>query len=96
MEIILLGIAVVMQLQIRCSEMAGPFDMDTVAAVLHLNVVKSDIVTARFFASGRVAGAVEKQANLISAQILTVRALIKRTNQFYVGDRQMIDRRGDE
>ena len=65
MKIVLLSVAIVMQLQIRRHDMTGAFDMDPIAAVLHLNVLKSNIITAGFFTGGRVSAAVKKETNTL-------------------------------
>ena len=84
MKIVLLSVAIVMQLQIRRRDMTGAFDMDPIAAVLHFNVLKSNIITAGFFTGGRVSAAVKKETNLIIPQILTVRPLVNGADQFHI------------
>lgn len=84
MKIVLFGVAVVMQLQVCRRDTTGAFNVDPVAAVLHLNILQGDITAAGFFTDSWVPTAVKKEANLIISQILAVNMLVNGADQFHI------------
>ncbi|BBE78082.1 hypothetical protein MRY16398_31380 [Phytobacter sp. MRY16-398] len=91
MKVVFLCIAIVMQFQINGSDMTCTLDMNTVATVFHLNLSEEDIVTTGMLAGCRVARAVKEYADVIVTQILTLRILVNRSDNFNVLDTDIAD-----
>ncbi len=81
MKIVLFGVAVVMQLQVCRRYTTDAFQVDPVAAVLHLNILQGDITATGFFTGRRIPTTVKEESYLMVSPILTVRPLVNGADQ---------------